>query len=87
MIASKLSKAIGISVNANVKVGTAALQKRWQMTQHQAHYPGTPGRADLHMHSTYSDGIGTIQQILHHVEYNPDLDVIAPTDHDVIEGA
>ena len=45
------------------------------------------GRADLHMHSTYSDGIGTIQQILHHVEHNTDLDVIALTDHDVVEGA
>src|SRR5260370_16847060 len=45
------------------------------------------GRADLHMHSTYSDGIGSIQQILHHVEHNTDLDVIALTDHDVVEGA
>jgi len=85
MITSKQSKAIGISENAGV--GTAMLKKRRQMTQSQAHYAGMLGRADLHMHSTYSDGIGTIQQILHHVEYNTDLDVIALTDHDVVEGA
>src|SRR5215471_18803120 len=87
MFASKLSKAIGNSGIANVGVRIAALKERSQMTQRQAHYPGTWGRADLHMHSTFSDGIGTIQQILHHVEYNTDLDVIALTDHDVIEGA
>src|SRR5579884_2151025 len=45
------------------------------------------GRADLHMHSTYSDGIVTIEQILHHVEHSSKLDVIAITDHDTIEGA
>jgi predicted metal-dependent phosphoesterase TrpH len=83
MIASKLSKAIGIEVGARI----ATLKRSSQMTQRQAHYTGSLGRADLHMHSTYSDGIGTLQQILHHVEYNTDLDVIALTDHDVIEGA
>lgn len=45
------------------------------------------GKADLHMHSTYSDGTATVEQILHHVQYNTQLDVIAITDHDVIEGA
>jgi len=63
------------------------LQKHKQMTQWQAHYLGKLGKADLHMHSTYSDGIGTIEQILHHVHYHTRLDVIAITDHDVIEGA
>lgn len=87
MIASKLSKAIGISGNAGVGTRIATSKRRRQMTQRQGHYSGILGRADLHMHSTYSDGIGTIQQILHHVEYNTDLDVIALTDHDVIEGA
>src|SRR5215813_10521522 len=57
------------------------------MTQRQAVYSGRLGKADLHMHSTYSDGIGTIEQILHHVQYNTRLDVIAITDHDVVEGA
>lgn len=72
---------------AHVSLGTATLKKREQMTQHQARHAGKLGRADLHMHSTYSDGIGTIQQILHHVEQHTRLDVIALTDHDVIEGA
>lgn len=68
-------------------MGTAMLKKRRQMTQEQAHGSGKLGMADLHMHSTYSDGLGTIEQILHHVEYNTALDVIAVTDHDVIEGS
>lgn len=68
-------------------MGTAMLQKRKQMTSWQAHNSGKLGKADLHMHSTYSDGIATIEQILHHVQYNTRLDVIALTDHDVIEGS
>src|SRR6266853_1811737 len=85
MITRKNGTAIHTSESANR--GTASLKKRRQMTQNQAHYSGKSGRADLHMHSTYSDGIGSIQQILHHVEHNTDLDVIALTDHDVVEGA
>ena len=68
-------------------IGTAMLSKRKQMTQQQAHYSGKLGKADLHMHSTYSDGIATIEQIFHHVQHYTNLDVIALTDHDVIEGS
>jgi predicted metal-dependent phosphoesterase TrpH len=50
------------------------------MTQHL-------GRADLHMHSRYSDGLGSIPEILAFVRQRSDLDVIAITDHDTIEGA
>ncbi|GAC1466106.1 MAG: CehA/McbA family metallohydrolase [Ktedonobacteraceae bacterium] len=57
------------------------------MTPQQAYITGKLGKADLHMHSTYSDGIGTIEQILNHVQHKTDLDVIALTDHDVIEGS
>ena len=71
----------------SICMGTAMLSKRRQMTQQQAHYSGKLGKADLHMHSTYSDGIGTIEQILHHVQHYTNLDVIALTDHDVIEGS
>src|SRR5947209_10506415 len=67
--------------------GTAMLKKRRQMTAQQAHTLGKLGKADLHMHSTYSDGVGTIEQILAYGQYNTDLDVIAITDHDVIESA
>ncbi len=66
---------------------TAMLKKSYQMTPQQAHVAGKLGKADLHMHSTYSDGIGTIEQILDHVQNKTNLDVIALTDHDVIEGS
>lgn len=66
---------------------TAMLKKRRQMTAQQAHHAGKLGRADLHMHSTYSDGMGTIQQVLDYAQEQTSLDVIALTDHDVIEGA
>lgn len=45
------------------------------------------GQADIHMHSTYSDGSATIEQILEYVQHATTLDVIALTDHDVIESA
>lgn len=67
--------------------GTAMLEKRKQMTPQQAIYAGKLGSADLHMHSTYSDGVATIEQILEHVQQQTDLSVIAITDHDVIEGS
>ncbi len=67
--------------------GTAMLKKRRQMTQQQAYNAGKLGRADLHMHSTYSDGLGTIRQVLDYAQRHTDLAVIALTDHDVIEGA
>src|SRR5512145_457311 len=45
------------------------------------------GKADLHIHSEWSDGLPSIRDILEHVEYQTDLDLIAITDHDMIEGA
>lgn len=45
------------------------------------------GKADLHIHSNYSDGKPSIEEILDYVEDSTDLDVIAITDHDTIEGA
>ena len=76
-----------LSENERMCQGTAMLRKRRQMTQKQAHHAGKLGRADLHMHSTYSDGLATIEQILQRVQHHTNLDVIALTDHDVIEGA
>ena len=67
--------------------GTAMLAKRRQMTAQQAYHAGKLGRADLHMHSTYSDGTATIQQVLQYAQQQTNLDVIALTDHDVIDGA
>ena len=51
-----------IDITQNASMGTAMLKKRRQMTMRQAHFYGKLGRADLHMHSAYSDGIGTIEE-------------------------
>lgn len=45
------------------------------------------GRADVHIHSNYSDGKPTIKEILDYVQEKTDLDVIAICDHDTIDGA
>jgi predicted metal-dependent phosphoesterase TrpH len=45
------------------------------------------GLADVHMHTTYSDGTGSVEDVLTYVEHATPLDVIAITDHDTIEGA
>ena len=46
-----------------------------------------PGRADLHMHTTCSDGWPTPHELVDHAARRARLDVIAVTDHDTIEGA
>jgi predicted metal-dependent phosphoesterase TrpH len=45
------------------------------------------GLADLHMHTMYSDGTGTVEDVLDFAQKRTSLDVIAITDHDTIEGA
>jgi len=45
------------------------------------------GRADLHMHTTVSDGWPTPSQLVEHAARRAGLDLIAITDHDTIEGA
>jgi predicted metal-dependent phosphoesterase TrpH len=47
----------------------------------------SPARADLHMHTRFSDGWPSPVELVDHVAFNTDLDVIAVTDHDTIEGA
>jgi predicted metal-dependent phosphoesterase TrpH len=49
--------------------------------------PAGYGKADLHLHSTYSDGIDSIPKILEFVERRTDLDIIAIADHDDVRGA
>jgi len=44
------------------------------------------GKADLHMHSNHSDGGSTVLEMLEYVENETDLDVIAITDHDTMDG-
>jgi len=45
------------------------------------------GKADLHIHSGAGDGIPAVYEILDYVENETDLDLIAITDHDLIEGS
>lgn len=47
----------------------------------------TYGKADLHMHTVYSDGHSTPAELVQYVVQHTDLDVIAITDHDAIAGA
>jgi predicted metal-dependent phosphoesterase TrpH len=46
-----------------------------------------PGLADLHMHTNYSDGTGSVEEVLEFAQLYTTLDVVAITDHDTIEGA
>ena len=48
---------------------------------------GARGKADLHIHTLYSDGTASVAQVLDWVEHQTDLDLIAITDHERIDGA
>jgi predicted metal-dependent phosphoesterase TrpH len=45
------------------------------------------GKADLHVHTSYSDGMADARAVLEYVETHTALDVLAITDHDDIRGA
>lgn len=45
------------------------------------------GKADLHIHTSVSDGVASVSDVLEHIVNHTDLDVIAITDHDEIRGA
>ena len=45
------------------------------------------GKADLHIHSAAGDGVASVAHILEYVEHETDLDLIAITDHDLLDGA
>ncbi|WIG59781.1 MAG: putative metal-dependent phosphoesterase (PHP family) [Ktedonobacterales bacterium] len=48
---------------------------------------GHRGLADVHMHTNYSDGTGSVEEVLDFAQRFTRLDVLAITDHDTIEGA
>jgi len=48
---------------------------------------GARGKADLHIHTLYSDGTASVGQVLDWVEHQTDLDLVAITDHERIDGA
>ena len=45
------------------------------------------GKADIHIHSSHSDGASDVRTILNYVCSQTDLDVIAIADHDTLEGS
>jgi hypothetical protein len=49
--------------------------------------PDFTGRADIHIHTTSSDGFATVEQVLDDVARRGHLDVIAITDHDVLDSS
>lgn len=55
--------------------------------KHHVKNVGLTGRADLHMHTTVSDGIAPAAAMLDHVAERGELDVIAITDHDRLEAS
>jgi predicted metal-dependent phosphoesterase TrpH len=40
------------------------------------------GKAIIHLHSTFSDGMATVDELLDEVEGNSDIDIVGITDHD-----
>ena len=45
------------------------------------------GQSDLHIHTRASDGLMDVDELLAHVEQNTNLDVIAVTDHNVLDAS
>ena len=45
------------------------------------------GKADLHVHTSHSDGMYDVPELLDYVQSETDLDLIAVTDHDSLSGA
>jgi len=45
------------------------------------------GKADMHLHSLYSDGTSGVEALLNHVQRHSDLDLVAITDHERLDGA
>ena len=45
------------------------------------------GKADLHIHSTASDGLASPRDILEYAQDCTDLDLVALADHDMLEGS
>jgi predicted metal-dependent phosphoesterase TrpH len=45
------------------------------------------GKADIHIHSDHSDGMASVEEIMDYVEHKTDLDLIAITDHDMLDGS
>jgi predicted metal-dependent phosphoesterase TrpH len=45
------------------------------------------GKGDLHIHTSFSDGMAAVPELLDYVEGSTDLDIIGIVDHDDVRGA
>lgn len=45
------------------------------------------GKADLHLHTSFSDGMADVPELLDYVDEHTDLDIIGIVDHDDVRGA
>jgi predicted metal-dependent phosphoesterase TrpH len=48
---------------------------------------GQRGKADMHLHTLYSDGTVGVDALLQHIEARTDLDLVAIADHERVDGA
>ena len=48
---------------------------------------GPRGKADMHIHTLYSDGTASVAEVLDWIETRTDLDAVAIADHERIDGA
>lgn len=48
---------------------------------------GLLGKADLHIHSSVSDGMASVAEIMAYVQEHTDLDLVAIADHDAVDGS
>lgn len=66
------------------------MAKKRKPSEHEPFYqaiiPGA-GKADVHIHTTASDGGASPKAVLEYIEHETDLDVVAITDHDTLAGA
>lgn len=44
------------------------------------------GKADVHIHTNHSDAKPSVKEVLEYVEHQTDLDVVAISDHDTMDG-
>lgn len=49
--------------------------------------PDIRSKADLHIHSSHSDGLASVPEIMDYVQKRTDLRVIAITDHNTLQGS
>src|SRR5919198_916411 len=87
--ASAIWMGMAMAASNTPAITTTCAKRLWRLTLLRlTRAPGTQmGKADLHVHSRWSDGLATVPQIMAHACAETDLDVIGIADHDQIGGA